>query len=318
MEPAPIIVFAYNRPDCLRRVLDSLALNEEAGSSTLYIFSDGPAQNASEEEKNDILEVRKVIREKNWCGKVIIRESAINKGLANAVISGVSEVISEHGKAIVLEDDLLVSSGFLSYMNEGLERYKEEQSVMQISAHNFPSKGYEARASSGFFPMSTSWGWATWKRAWDHFDEKAVGYQQLKEDESMRSRFNLDGTYPYSNMLFDQMETGKVNSWAIRWWWTVFKNKGLTLFPDKSLVMNIGFGEKATHTVGNNPIDETTFDREYKIKNFPVKVEIDRTGFDRLKAALKGNSRSSDFDSPVGGLAARIRRKLNSLLNSKK
>ena len=96
--------------------------------------------------------------------------------------------------------------------------------------------------------MATSWGWATWKRAWDKFDPLANGYQKLRHHHTLVRQFDLNGSYPYTKMLFQQMENRTIDSWAIRWWWCMFKEKGLTLFPDSSLVKNIGYDLEGTHT----------------------------------------------------------------------
>ena len=288
-EPAPILLFVYQRPDHTRRTLEALKNNDLANLSTLYIYSDGPKDGAGEANHQKIQEVRKIIREKKWCKEVYIIESTTNKGLANSIISGVSEKVNEFGKVIVLEDDLLTSKGFLKFMNNALDRYLLDEKVMQISGFQFPLDLQDS-GSSLFLSFASSWGWATWKRAWNHFDPLAFGYERLKTDVSLSRKFNIENSFPYTSMLFDQMEKKNINSWAIRWWWSLFTKDGLCLFPDKSLIKNIGYGADASHTSGADPFSPTNFDSNYYIKSFPTEIEIDLNHTLALQNLLKRNS----------------------------
>jgi hypothetical protein len=286
---APIVLFVYNRPEHTLKTLTALSENELAKESILYIFADGPKTNSSSETLERMDRTRQIIRSKEWCAEVHVVESAHNRGLADSVIGGVTEIVNKYGKVIVLEDDLLTSKGFLRYMNTALDLYKDRVQVRQIAGHFFPINEIKAKNSSFFLPLTTSWGWATWKRAWDTFDPQAIGYEKLKTDSSLARRFDLDNSYPYSTMLIDQMETGKVNSWAIRWWWTVFVQNGLSLFPDKSLVENIGFGNEGTHTTGANPHSLDHFYLLYEIIHFPNKAIPEGKVFKQLKLYLAGD-----------------------------
>src|SRR5664280_538345 len=138
MDLAPVVLFVFNRPEHSKRTLQSLALNKIAEQSVLYIYSDGPRENESFEGFAKICEVRKVIREKKWCGQVHLIESDINKGLAASIISGVGELLKRFENVIVLEDDLIVSENFLAFMNLALTLYKQNKEVMHISGHSFP------------------------------------------------------------------------------------------------------------------------------------------------------------------------------------
>jgi hypothetical protein len=282
---APVVLFCYNRPLLTRQTLLALSENTLAMQSELFVFCDGPKPELSLEEQNKIQEVRRIVKENKWCKKVTVFESAENKGLANSVINGVTKIINEFGKVIVLEDDLLTSVYFLEYMNAALDKYDNCKNVFQISAHIFPVQHSKKDHASFFLPMTTSWGWATWKRAWDCFDPNAIGYERMKTDDGMRTRFNLQGSYPYSNMLYAQLETKTVDSWAIRWWWSVFLKNGITLFPDQPLVKNIGFGDEATHTE-KNPFEESVFDQQYSIAEFPEEAKEDQNQFLKVSAYL--------------------------------
>jgi hypothetical protein len=279
---APILLFVYKRPTHTKRTLEALSENILANDSILYIYADGLKTDAPEEDRLLLNEVRQIIQERKWCKEVHIIESGHNKGLANSIIEGVTQQVNEYGKVIVLEDDLVTAKGFLKYMNDALVKYQTQLSVMQVCGYQFPI-GAPTGESSFFLPITASWGWATWQRAWQHFDPEATGYQELKTNPELSRKFDLNGTIRYTDMLISQMERGNISSWAIRWWWTVFKSDGISLFPDKSLVKNIGFGDEATHTKGRNPFKEPGFDIEYSISHFPDAIEMDEGYFLRLQ-----------------------------------
>jgi acetyltransferase-like isoleucine patch superfamily enzyme len=149
--------------------------------------------------------------------------------------------------------------------------------------------------SAFFASMASSWGWATWKRAWDTFDKFATGYEILKTDKVLARKFDLNGTYPYSSMLYKQMETKELDSWAIRWWWSIFRNRGLTLFPDKSLVRNIGFDKSGTHTTGKNPYETSSqFDNNYSITRFPEITDEQLSYSAKIEKYLFENGRENN------------------------
>ncbi len=242
MNYAPIAIFVYNRPDHTRRMIEALMKCPEFEKSPLYIFCDGAKKPADQEV---IDRTRAVVR--SMVGKKAeIIEATQNQGLANSIIAGVSKLLNEFDRVIVLEDDLIVSPGFLQYMNTALEAYQDEPSVMQVSGYMFPVPEFANRTEAMFLPFTVSWGWATWRRAWAYFDSQSTGWEVLQADQAMRSHFDLDNSYEYFNMMKRQM-AGEIDSWAIRWYWSVFKNQGYTLFPPISHVNNIGFDGSGSH-----------------------------------------------------------------------
>lgn len=242
MKYAPIALFVYKRPEHTRKTLEALMQCPEFEDSELYVFSD--AEKKIEDEKL-VLETRNLV--KSMLGeKAKIVEAEKNQGLAKSIISGVNSLLEDYDRVIVLEDDLLVSPRFLSYMNAALETYQNETSVMQVSGYMFPIKKFADQTDALFLPFTTSWGWGTWRRAWLYFDPDATGWEALKTDSAMRFKFNLDGAYDYSDMLNTQMSRG-ADSWAIRWYWSVFQNRGYVLYPPVSHVHNIGLDGSGTH-----------------------------------------------------------------------
>lgn len=265
---APIILFVYNRPDHTLKTLEALQRNKLADQSTLYIFSDGPKADRTDQDFVKIESVRQIIGSKKWCKEVIIKLSDINKGLATSVIEGVTEIINKYGKAIVLEDDLVTSKFFLSYMNEGLCRYENINLVKQISGF-IPLKIKTSISHSSFFlPVTTTWGWGSWKRVWNEVDFNPADYKEANKNPE----FNLKGRLDYSGMLQTQMESNKISSWGIRFWWDVFKKNGLVLYPDQTLIENIGMDGTGTHVSSKQ--FRTTIDFDYEIKHYPETISV--------------------------------------------
>lgn len=269
---APIILFTYNRPEHTRITLECLMANELADQSILYIYCDGPKSGSNQEQIDKIQKVKRVIRSVQWTKEVIIIESETNKGLAKNVIEGVTEVVNRHDGAIVIEDDLLLSTGFLRYMNTALDKYKEEEKVEQISGFLFPI-GLEKENSSFFLPLTNTIGWGTWKRAWDKIDFTAKGYEKLKTDKALRRKFNLDGAYNYSKMLMNQMKNDNFGSWAILYWWHVFNSGGLVLYPDYALVQHNDFDHSGSHSGADDHYAYDDWDGHYIIDQFPAEVK---------------------------------------------
>lgn len=242
---APIALFVYNRPWHTQQTLNALAANEGAGESDLYIFSDGPKKNADPETLEKIREVREIIRSEKRFKKIILAEQEENSGLANSIINGVTKLVNEHGRIIVLEDDLVTSPVFLRFMNESLEEYVDDDRVVCITGYIYPVK--EKLPGLFFLRGADCWGWATWKRGWEVFEADGKKLLDELEAKNLSHDFDFDGTYPYTQMLREQVE-GKNSSWAIRWYASAFLNHQLTLYPGKSLVQNIGVDGSGTHS----------------------------------------------------------------------
>ncbi|MCI9843879.1 glycosyltransferase family 2 protein [Flavobacterium pectinovorum] len=242
---SPIVLFTYNRPWHTQQVLNSLAQNQEAKDSILYVYCDGAKINAADEDLLKIEEVRDLVIVENRFKEVIIKIQPKNKGLANSIIEGVTEVVNNHGKVIVLEDDLIVSPYFLAYMNDSLDRYKNNLKVGQIGACNFFGCGKKF-PDYFFVPLPDCWGWATWKDRWQDFNPNVDELvKQLEKDVAKKHIFNVYGSYNFMNMLNSQKQ-GKVDSWAIRWQAVCVLKGWLTLYPNPSMTNHIESME-ATH-----------------------------------------------------------------------
>lgn len=238
MALAPIIVFGYNRPWHLEQTLEALSRNELANLSDLFIFCDGPKPDASAEQLQQIGQTRMIAHKKIWCKSVSVIESDVNRGLATSIITGVTEIVQRFGTVIVLEDDMITSPGFLRYMNDALRTYKDDPKVMHITGYMFPVKHQDRLPETFFYEVPQCWSWATWDRAWQYFsDDIDALYDYWSNDWK---RFNHWGDHS----LQDQLEANHnrtLRTWFVKWHAMVLKMDGLTLWPHKSLVHNIGF-----------------------------------------------------------------------------
>jgi hypothetical protein len=264
--PAPIALFVYRRPRHTRLALESLVGNALAAQSELFIYSDG-AKSGDERERREVDEVRRLIRERAWCGKVTIIEAPANRGLAASITGGVTEIVQRHGRAIVLEDDLVLSAGFLAYMNRALEVYENEPGVMHIAGYSPPlSPLLSARLPPTYlYRNTTCWGWGTWARAWKHFNPDAAQLLAELGRRHFTYRFNLDGSYPSTDQLVFNID-GLRDTWAIKWYASVMLAGGLCLHPHPSLVQNIGTDDSGTHTGATE---------QYRISRLAEQVDVE-------------------------------------------
>jgi hypothetical protein len=265
-EYAPIVLFCYKRPGSTIQTIESLKNNALAKDSTLYIFSDGPKNKDAEAAVGQVREYLKTV---TGFRQVRINESPVNKGLAKSVISGVSTVINEHGKVIVLEDDLLLAPDFLTFMNAALDEYEHHPTVYSISGFIFDMPLQQRYAYDVFFTKRhCSWGWAIWKDRWDRIDWEVKDFAGFDHSAAQKKAFSDIGS-DLPGMLQKQM-TGKIDSWAIRCVYHQFKAQTYTVYPVKSKVVNTGFGADATHTRVRFNRYKATLDPEAKeVFRFP-------------------------------------------------
>ncbi len=257
MTLAPIIVFNYNRPDHSLQTWEALSQNEYAAQTELYLYCDGPKSNASEEMRLRIAELHKqanlyaidaMKQGKFKAVHVVCAEQ--NKGLANSIIGGVTDVINMQGRVIVLEDDLLTSPYFLKYMNSALDKYESYPAVFTISANRPPvnkmaiPEDYPYDVFVSLRPFST--GWATWKEKWERIDW-SLDYLDdfLKHPQQIKS-FHHGGD-DLTDMLLMQRD-GKIDSWAIRYVFQHFYHHAVAILPCIPYVDNIGFDGTGIHS----------------------------------------------------------------------
>jgi hypothetical protein len=242
---APVVLFAYRRPDHLRRALDSLAANPGADLTQVSIYCDGAKSSADREAVEQVREIARGVNDTNAFASIRVIERDHNMGLAKSVISGVTETLEAHDRVIVVEDDLVVSPDFLEYMNQALELYASNDEV--ISIHGFMYSVPPVLPQTVFLRGADCWGWATWRRGWELFEPDSQKLLKELDRSPDRAQFDFDGAFPYRQMLKDQAD-GTIDSWAVRWYASAFLANKITLYPGQSLVENIGQEGSGTHS----------------------------------------------------------------------
>ena len=270
---APVVLFVYNRPVHTQQTLEALQHNCLAKESILYVFADGAKPNASAEQLEGIRKTREVVHSISGFKEVHIFESDVNKGLANSIIHGVSSVVDEYGKVIVLEDDIVTSKHFLAYMNSALSVYQDEPQVMHVSGYMYPLKKNNL-PETFFYPATSCWGWATWKRAWESFNPDAEYlYDQIKKRD-LQGVLNINTIHGFEQQLIDNIE-GKLYTWFIKWNASVILKGGYSLYPKYSLVQNVGFDNSGEHCEYSSVFSVPVKNIRIKVKKKPIEFNQD-------------------------------------------
>ena len=297
---APILLFTYNRLAHTRRCVEALLKNSLATESELFIYSDGAKDDTQQAAVN---EVRYYIHNIRGFKQITIIQRDENWGLARNIIDGVTTQVNRYGKVIVLEDDLVVAPYFLQFMNDALETYKDEPKVGHIQACDFTQD--PTLPDTFLIKWTGSWGWATWDRAWKHFNPNGQELLQELEERKLTYTFDFNGKYGYTRMLRRQI-AGKNNSWAIRWNASLFLKGILSLNVGRSLVQNEGFDGSGTHCGGGglyastlhldrlpvtpiSPIEENTKARQAYVRYYARTNSFWAKAIRRIKRTLKGD-----------------------------
>lgn len=244
---APVAVFVYARPEHTKKTIESLAKNEFADETEIFIYSDGAKNAKTMEQVQKVREYIDSLPQRNLFKSLHIIKAESNKGLANSVISGVTDVIRDYGRVIVVEDDLISAPDFLRYMNGSLDYYEADQRIWSICGYTFKMdipQDYKHDVYLSY--RGGSWGWATWKDRWDKVDWSVMDYPDFKHNRRLRQQFNRGGR-DMANMLDSQMQE-KIDSWAIRWCYSQSKLNMLTVYPVVSRIKNIGLDGTGTHS----------------------------------------------------------------------
>ena len=256
MQLAPIVLFTYNRPVHTCQTIDALLKNEYASESDLIIFSDAPKNDVAEER---VRQTRIYLKGITGFRSIKIIERTENMGLAANIIDGVTQVVNEYGRIIVLEDDLLTSPYFLRYMNEALSMYEHVDEVISVHGYVYPVK--KKLLPENFFLIHTdSLGWGTWKDKWVYFNPNGEELLRQLTQKRLLRQFNFDGSYDFVKMLRRQIK-GENNSWAIRWYASAFLNNKLSLYPGRSLIFHNGSDGSGTNYGGDSALDVELSDR---------------------------------------------------------
>jgi hypothetical protein len=262
--PAPIALFAYNRLWHTRKTVEALRANDGAAESDMVIYSDGPKR---PEDAPKVEALRGYLKGITGFKSVTLVERAANLGLAQSIISGVTETLARTGRVIVLEDDMVTSPHFLRYMNEGLELYRDDPAVASITAYIYPVAS--PLPQSFFLKGADCWGWATWSRAWARFEPDGRKLLAELERGGLTREFDHGGAFPYTRMLRRQIQ-GKNDSWAIRWYASTFLAGMVSLYPGVSLLHNIGNDGEGTHARKTGKFDVRLAERSLSLERLPA------------------------------------------------
>lgn len=243
MSQAPIVLFAYDRPEHLRATLEALAANDGAADSDLYAYSDGPK---SRERRDAVEAVRERLRAASGFRSVTLTERPENLGLARSVIAGVSETLERHPAVIVVEDDLVTSRNFLAFVNAALETYEGRQDIFSVTGCNYPLAIPASYSEDAYLSYrGSSWGWGTWRDRWARVDWDVRDYDSFVADAREQELFKRGGD-DLPAMLAAQME-GRLDSWSIRFDYAHYKHDAFCVYPVVSKVRNIGFDGSGVH-----------------------------------------------------------------------
>jgi hypothetical protein len=249
---APVALFAFKRLATLKRTVAALERCDGFRDTSITVFCDSPDP-AHPRDVALATELQGWIAK--WCRRhgAELHVSGENLGLRRAIVSGVTSMLEKNDSVIVLEDDIVTSPAFLVFMNQALQAYRERDDIMQVSGYFVPTSA--TLPSIGLVRAPGSWGWATWKRAWQHYSDDAAS---LAKDISALdvNAFDIDGSYPNFESLTRNAQ-GTLNTWAVRWYASMFRRGGLAVYPAVSFTRNIGFGTDATNTT------PTVIDRVY-------------------------------------------------------
>ena len=251
MSLAPVVLFTYNRPEHTRATVEALKANSGASETDLHIYSDGP-KNAA--QANSVMQVRSYLRTIDGFKSVALVEREHNMGLAASVIAGVTELLASNPAAIVVEDDLLTTPGFLNFMNGALTTYAGRREIFSVTGYNYPlpiPTDYPEDAYLSY--RSSSWGWGTWPDRWSKVDWQVSDYDEFVKDPMARKRFARGGD-DLLPMLRKQLN-GELNSWSIRFEYAHCKYDALCLHPIRSRLRNIGFDGSGIHCGVSNEYD---------------------------------------------------------------
>ncbi len=305
MNLAPILLFTYNRPWHTQQTIIALKKNKYAKESEIIIYSDG-AKSEKDEEK--VKEVRNFLKTVIGFKKVTLVEREENYGLARNIIEGVTKIVNRYGKVIVLEDDIYVNQNFLTFMNNALNFYENTQKVWHISGFNYPID-VEDLPETFLWRFMVCWGWATWTDRWKYFEnDSGKLYKEFSKEEIYR--FNLDGTYDFFSQLRKNYE-GSLDTWAIFWYATIFKQNGLCLNPTRSMVQNIGSDGSGCHGGRNGDLSDK-MPLNYLPNKFPNEIIECIKCVEKIKFYLATISSKKPISWHIAGICKHIVRKMKS------
>lgn len=244
----PLLLIAWRRPRTLRQVINAI---RPVAPTRLFVACDGPnPERPGEAEK--VAATRAVIEhEIDWPCQNERLYSDVNQGCRLGVSRAITWFFEQVEEGIILEDDCVPHPDFFPYCTTLLERYRHDTRVWCISGNNFQNGHWRGDGSYYFSRYNHCWGWASWRRCWQHYDAEISKWPALRDSRLLETIFEDPLERKYWRRIWQRLvDEGKPDSWAYRWTFTCLANGGLTALPNVNLVTNVGFGEDATHTTG--------------------------------------------------------------------
>jgi hypothetical protein len=301
----PVAFLIFNRPHLTERVFQAIA---DVRPKRLLVVADGPR---FLEEKEKCMQAREIVLSGlNWDCEVITNFSETNLGCKGRISTGLDWVFSQVPEAIILEDDCLPAPSFFHFCQTLLDRYRDDERIMMISGDNFQKNVPTDTASYYFSKYVHIWGWASWRRAWKHYDVEMKNWPEYKASGNLPSLCPDPDEQRYWTKLFDMTFEGKIDTWGYRWCFTIFRRKGLCILPKSNLVSNIGFGAGATHLTGHDERAALPTQDIWEIKHQPFVTrdeELDRNFFEH---SLRGRARTQRNKTII-----RLRQRFSSIWN---
>lgn len=246
---APVVIFGYNRVDKLRKCIEALKECDGIGHTEIFLYIDGPKDRIDENAVNKVKEYTCKLKDQSWFLNLKIKYQDRNRGLAESVMTGITEIINQYGKVIVLEDDIIVTSDFLLFMNGALDAFQNDGKVWSISTNTLSNHKIKACHEDILWTYrGECWGWASWADRWNKVDWEVSDYNEFINNKKCQRVFNHGGRD--MTQLLQMQHDGKINSWAIRWCYQQYKENMITVFSKYPKSYNIGLDGSGTNCGG--------------------------------------------------------------------
>jgi hypothetical protein len=301
----------FNRPDFTERVFAEIA---RARPRKLLVIADGPRPERPEDAEK-CAAARAVIERVDWECDVSKNYADTNMGCGHRPATGLRWVFEQVEEAIILEDDCIPHPMFFRFCEDLLEKYRDDERVMHISGANFLSGQKKTPYSYSFSRYSLSWGWASWRRAFKHYDPTLKLWPSLRDTSWLLDRLGDPRAVEHWKKVFDLSHSGieKVNTWDFQWVFACWAQRGLSILSNTNLVTNVGFREDSTHTRrptdrrANLPANEISFPLKH-----PPYIARDRENDQRIIEQVLLPSRKTSFGRKLrrkcmSALPARVR-----------
>ena len=305
----PVAFLIFNRPDLTAQVFEAI---RQAKPHKLLVVADGPRFS---EEAEKCEKARAVIQQVDWECEILTNFSNVNLGCKRRVSRGLDWVFSEVEEAIILEDDCLPTPSFFTFCQTLLEYYRHDERIMHISGNNFQFGQSRSEYSYYFSKYNPIWGWASWRRAWKHYDVEMKTWEEFKVSKIINSVHTDTYEQNYWLNIFEEVDKGLIDTWDYQWTYVCWSQGGLCIIPDVNLVSNIGFRSDGTHTTTESYLSNLPKADIWEIKHPPFVLshrEADAYTFD-YRFGGKAMREADSFTGKLGIQTSNTKRRLKRL-----